>query len=84
MSLKTYDETFSSVMGKIDGYDTKKKKQRKNAAKIGVSVFAVCLLAGVAVFALTNAPAAVPNDTNTVSAVTSAPPSFSVYQPAKV
>lgn len=57
-------------MEKVDEYDKNKKKQRKNAAKIGISAFAVCLLGAAAVFALTNAPAAVPNDTNTVSAVT--------------
>lgn len=50
-------------MGKIDEYDTKKKKQRKNAAKIGISMFAVCLLAGVAVFALTKDPVKIPDGT---------------------
>ncbi len=68
--MKTHNETFASVMEKVDEYDKNKKKQRKNAAKIGISAFAVCLLGAAAVFALTNAPAAVPNDTNTVSAVT--------------
>lgn len=62
--MKTYDETFSSVMGKIDEYDMKKKKQHKNAAKIGVSAFAVCLLAGIAVFAFAHDPVQVPDSTD--------------------
>lgn len=62
--MKTYDETFSSVMEKVDEYDKNKKTQRKKTLKIAVPALCVCLLAAVAVFALANDPVKVPENTD--------------------
>lgn len=61
--MKTYDETFSSVMKEVDKYDRKQKIQRKKTLKIVLPAVAVCLLAVVAVFALAKNPTRVPNNT---------------------